>query len=158
MTLGLLSTTCPTDIQKFLFPTVVMSLSCILPVILLHVTFSFFFKHTPSLFFFFGLKMDDGAVIVVDNGAFQSRVGFSGDDTPRCEYPSVVGWMRVRSVMPGLGPPDHFVGQDAFVKRSILTYFRRPFEDIESRTWEDVEILWRYGFDNQLKTSPGTFS
>ena len=42
-----------------------------------------------------GMMADEDIVaIVVDNGSGMCKAGFSGDDAPRCVFPSIVGRPR----------------------------------------------------------------
>lgn len=59
--------------------------------------------------------MDD-SVLVIDNGSYESRIGFAGDDQPRTVFPSVVG--RPRFQLPFLNQlKDFYVGHEAQGKR-----------------------------------------
>merc|ERR1712072_1448827 len=63
---------------------------------------------------------DEQAAVVVDNGTGQMKAGFSGDDAPKCVFPSVVGRPRHEGVMVGMGK-DALVGDEAQCKRGIMT-------------------------------------
>merc|ERR1712142_322153 len=54
---------------------------------------------------------DEQAAVVVDNGTGQMKAGFSGDDAPKCVFPSVVGRPRHEGVMVGMGK-DALVGDE----------------------------------------------
>jgi len=43
---------------------------------------------------------DDVAAIVIDNGSETCKAGFSGDETPRAVFPSIVGRPRHQVIKP----------------------------------------------------------
>ena len=45
----------------------------------------------------------ENEAIVIDNGSYQMKAGFAGDDTPRAVFPSVVGRPKHQGVMVGMG-------------------------------------------------------
>ena len=64
---------------------------------------------------------DDVAALVVDNGSKMCKVGFAGDDAPRAVFPSIVGRPHHQGVMVGMERKDYYVGDEAHIKRDILT-------------------------------------
>lgn len=40
---------------------------------------------------------DEVGTIVIDNGAYMMKVGFSGDDAPRAVIPTVVGRLKTHN-------------------------------------------------------------
>jgi actin, other eukaryote len=99
--------------------------------------------------------MDINTSIVIDNGSGMVKAGFSGEDTPCCVFPSIVGRPRYKNTMKILGsdPGVVYVGNDAQTKRGILklTY---PVEHGIVVEWDDMEKIWEHTFTNQLKIEP----
>eukprot|EP00620_Florenciella_sp_RCC1587_P024427 CAMPEP_0182556678 /NCGR_PEP_ID=MMETSP1324-20130603/863_1 /TAXON_ID=236786 /ORGANISM="Florenciella sp., Strain RCC1587" /LENGTH=257 /DNA_ID=CAMNT_0024768607 /DNA_START=84 /DNA_END=853 /DNA_ORIENTATION=+ len=91
--------------------------------------------------------MDEG-VIVIDAGSGSTKIGYSGEDTPRSIFPSVVdhpvlneGTSRRPDVMDGA--EDSSVHP---VKRGMVT------------DWDQMERLWDHTFGTELRTYPETGS
>ena len=64
--------------------------------------------------------------IVIDLGSENCRVGFSGEDAPRDNFPTVVGHYKMPSVMIGQQfkviqkIKDIYIGDEAYERRGIL--------------------------------------
>jgi len=95
---------------------------------------------------------DKQAAVVVDNGTGQMKAGFSGDDAPKCVFPSVVGRPRHEGVMVGMGK-DALVGDEAQCKRGIMT-MKYPIDHGVVTNWDDMEKVWNHAFYEELRITP----
>jgi actin len=96
---------------------------------------------------------EEQAAIVCDNGSGMVKAGFSGDDAPRCVFPSIVGRPKGEQTMMGGARKDHFIGDDAQARRGILT-IRYPIEHGIVTNWDDMEKIWHHTFYNELRVNP----
>jgi centractin len=91
--------------------------------------------------------------IVIDNGSGTIRAGFAGEEIPSCYFPSFVGRPKHPRVMAGGLEGDSFIGQRAQDLRGLLK-IRYPLEHGIVTNWEDMESIWHYVYENELKTLP----
>ena len=98
--------------------------------------------------------MDDELVaLVIDNGSYTCKVGFSGDDSPRAVFPCMIGRPHHDKTMAGLGSKDTYVGDEAQAKRGILT-LTYPVQRGIVTDWNDMETVWHHAFYNELCLAP----
>ena len=90
--------------------------------------------------------------IVLDNGSGNMKAGFSGDDSPRVVFASLVGRPRFDSAMVGMGGKESYIGQEAQSKRGILT-LSYPVDSGIIENWEDMTMVWMHTFNNELRVS-----
>ena len=88
--------------------------------------------------------------IVLDNGTGVCKVGFAGEEVPKCVFSNIVGRSRFNGVMLGLDNKSCFVGEEAQHKRGILT-LRYPMEHGIVTNWHDMELIWDHAFSNELR-------
>ena len=96
---------------------------------------------------------EESAAIVCDNGSGMVKAGFSGDDAPRCVFPSIIGRPKTKQTMMGTAHKEFFIGDDAQARRGILT-IRYPIEHGVVNNWEDMEKIWHHSFYNELRVNP----
>ncbi len=90
--------------------------------------------------------------LVIDNGSGLCKAGFSGEDAPRCVFPSIVGRPKVQGIMVGQDQKDAYVGQEAHEIRGILM-IKNPIERGMITNWDDMEKIWHHTFYNELRVS-----
>jgi len=81
------------------------------------------------------VSQDLGDVIVLDNGSYQIKIGFAGDDFPKSIFPSVVGRPRHNSAA---DLRDFYVGDEAQKRRDILS-MSYPIDRGIVTNWDDME-------------------
>ena len=91
--------------------------------------------------------------VVIDNGSFQIKAGFSPNKIPSAVFPTVVGRLRRIQMMVGMRVKNIFVGEDAIANKSILT-LKIPIENGIATNWDDMEKIWHHTFYDRLKVAP----
>jgi actin beta/gamma 1 len=81
------------------------------------------------------------------------KAGFAGDDAPRSVFPSIVGRPRQPGVLIGMDRRDSYIGEEAQVKRGVLT-LKYPIEHGIVTNWDDMEKIWHQTFYNELRIAP----
>ena len=97
------------------------------------------------------------ATLVVDTGSSVFKAGFAGDRSPRVVFPTIVGrWKRkdLAKTLPGsLDMKDAYVGNEAASRRGVLAV-KYPMESGIITNWEDMTVLWKHTFENELRVNP----
>ncbi len=96
---------------------------------------------------------EDNQILVVDNGSGVVKAGFSGEDAPRCIFPSIVGRPKNLTVLIGVECKDEYLGDEAQQKRGILK-ISYPIEHGIVKDWDDMEKIWNHTFYVELRVSP----
>lgn len=91
--------------------------------------------------------------VVIDNGSGMIKAGFSGDEAPRAEFPTIVGKPKSEQAALGAAKRDHYVGKEAHEKRGIL-HMTHPIEHGKVVSWEGIEKVWRHTCYSALRVSP----
>jgi len=85
--------------------------------------------------------------IVIDLGSYQTKVGFSGDDSPRCSIPSVFGSIKANDFRGCV--LEYYIGSEARNRIDISKLYN-PFEDGIIKSKDDLIALFRHVFDKEL--------
>ena len=91
------------------------------------------------------------APIVIDNGSGTIRAGFAGQDVPNAYFPSYVGRPKHSRVLAGAVEGDVFIGPKAQELRGLLK-INYPLEHGIVTEWDDMERIWQYMYQEELKT------
>jgi actin-related protein len=97
--------------------------------------------------------MEDQTALVIDNGSGMVKAGFSGEDGPRCVFPSIVGRPKNAGVIVGIDAKDVYIGDEANAKRGVLK-LEYPIEHGIVKDWDDMEKIWQHTFYNELRAAP----
>ena len=110
-------------------------------------------------------KAGSGPAVVLDVGSNTTRAGFGGQSQPSVIMPSVVGRLREKARLDddGGGTPTTttttttttsrkamYVGDEAVANRGALL-IKYPVEYGVVTNFDDVELVWRYVFDEKLR-------
>lgn len=97
--------------------------------------------------------MSDTPNIVIDNGSGVLKAGMSGDNAPSVKFPSIVGRPRTDKQMIGVESKEQYIGDEAQKMRGVLK-LSYPIESGIVTSWEDMEKVWAYAFQNELRVDP----
>lgn len=94
------------------------------------------------------IKMKDDEIIVCDNGTGFMKLGFAGEDFPRCVFPTLMGhpMLRTNEKVEGVVLENDMFGDEAARYRAMLE-ISHPIEIGIVKDWEGMEKMWRYGFN-----------
>lgn len=88
---------------------------------------------------------DETAAIIGDIGTTASKLGFAGEDHPKCVVPSLVG-----SDEDGKG----FEGETALLHRGVALPLESPLEGSRIVRWDLVEQIWQHAVEHTLNSKP----
>ena len=91
--------------------------------------------------------------VVINNGSQSIKAGFAGEDSPRTDFPSIVGRPRHSGVILGMLQKDAYIGYEAYTKRGVLS-LRYPIEHGIVTNWDDMERIWHHTFYEELRVAP----
>ena len=111
-----------------------------------------FVVSTPGTFFRRIMSASD--VVVIDSGSSLVKAGFSSMKTPNVVFPTLIGRPMYQQVMLGSSRrKEEFIGDEAQSIRGVLS-LKYPIEHGVVKDWEDMERIWNYCFESQLRTNP----
>lgn len=93
------------------------------------------------------------SAIVIDNGSGVIKAGVSGDNQPSVKFPSIVGRPRGGGSLVGVEVKSEYIGDEAQKMRGVLN-LKYPIESGIVNDWDDMEKVWQYCFDNELRVDP----
>jgi len=96
---------------------------------------------------------EERAGLVVDNGTFNIKAGFTGDTAPRSVFRTVVGRARHPGIAIAMGIKDALVGSEAVANRGTLN-MKEPVVDGLISDWPNMENVWHHTFYEALKVPP----
>lgn len=96
---------------------------------------------------------EEVTVVVIDNGSGECKAGFAGNDAPRTVFSQMVGRPKVPSIMVGLDNNDVYMGNNAEQNKGVLSV-TRPVQEGNIVNWDDMEKLWHYTLQVELRVSP----
>ena len=94
--------------------------------------------------------------IIMDNGSGYLKMGFAGDQFPRCTIPTIVGTPELRSgqQVGDVQLKEVMYADEANPHRGLLQ-IEHPIAEGTVKNWERFEGLWNYSFRSKLgKTNP----
>lgn len=94
-----------------------------------------------------------GNSVILDCGAHSLRAGYANEDGPRLDIPALVGHPRHRGVAMAAGMNELDVGEEALVKRGMLS-INCPIKDGIVQQWDDMEKLWSHLMFSELRVTP----
>jgi len=95
--------------------------------------------------------------IIIDNGSGYIKAGFSGEEWLRSVFPSRIGYPKYSSGIKEGNQKEFYVGADAERKQGVLK-LSSPIEHGIVNNWDDMEKIWEYTFQNELKVNPEEYN
>jgi actin len=97
------------------------------------------------------------ASVVIDNGSGNVKAGIAGEDSPSCIFPSIIGRPKYEKTMGAKNGDcsEIYIGDQTNSRRGILT-LKYPIDHGIITSWDDMELLWNYTFNEQLQIDPKT--
>ena len=99
------------------------------------------------------MQAEDNKAIIIDNGSGMCKAGFSGEDKPRCSFPSIVGFPKTESVLIGIEKRDLYIGDEAQKMRGAL-HLKYPIEHGIITDWDNMTKVWEHTMINELRVNP----
>merc|ERR1711934_432534 len=98
--------------------------------------------------------MEESPAVVLDAGAVVTKTGTAGEESPKLQFPSCVGYppeMAHLQIKPGESWKGQFyVGATAERKKDAL--LKWPVADGMVQDWDAMEKLWTYAFQELMVT------
>ncbi len=95
----------------------------------------------------------DVSAVIIDNGTGTIKGGLAGDDAPRSIFSTVVGKPKMPGILVGLDQKDVYIGDEVKEKKGVLK-LEYPIDRGIIKDWENMEKIWNYTIDQELKTTP----
>ncbi|KAG6446951.1 actin [Manduca sexta] len=92
-------------------------------------------------------------VVVIDNGSYSIKAGFSCDNHPVSIFRTVVGRPNYLQGSYGKQHYDVYIGDEAIAKITDLE-FSRPVVNGRIVHWDNMERIWHHVFYRELKVAP----
>ncbi|CAK9037137.1 unnamed protein product [Durusdinium trenchii] len=106
------------------------------------------------------IEVED-TVIIIDNGSGLCKVGFSTEETPQFIFPEIIGRPRnvwkERSRQKGHPLQDFYFGDQISPQLQSKLAISYPMENGEIESFEDMERMWTYIFEEKLKVDQERF-
>jgi actin-related protein 4 len=120
--------------------------------------FSFNLHHSFALLFAVKVSMatpgyggDEISAIVLDPGAYTTRIGYAGEDTPKANLPTFCGYYTGRQQKFKHG--YYLVGDTEINTLHPGMDITNPFQDGLILDWEANISLWKHAFEERLRTN-----
>ena len=91
--------------------------------------------------------------LVCDLGSGSLKVGYAGNDAPRCVMPNIVG-RPTRQPRLDLGEQEHYVGHSAITGGGGNHNITSPITRGLVNDWKDMEKVWHHVFYRELTVVP----
>ncbi|KAF1744167.1 hypothetical protein MXB_1787 [Myxobolus squamalis] len=91
--------------------------------------------------------------VVFDIGSGVFKAGFGGEESPRVAFPSIVAHPRHTGVLIGLCKKDFYIGEEAQLKRGILS-IKYPIQTGIVNDWNALESILHHTYYNELRITP----
>src|ERR1700694_689375 len=95
---------------------------------------------------------DEISAIVLDPGAYTTRIGYAGEDTPKANIPTFCGYYGARQQVFKHG--YYLVGDTEINTLHADMNVTNPFQDGIILDWDANISLWHHSFSERLRANP----
>ena len=99
------------------------------------------------------IENDGNTSIVIDNGSFNIKAGFGGDEGPKIVIRNVIGENKYDYGKIEGDEKKIFIGEEALRKIDKLN-IKFPMKRNIIKDWDIMEKIWKHIFKNELKVNP----
>ena len=99
------------------------------------------------------IENDGNKSIVIDNGSFNIKAGFGGDEGPKIVIRNVIGENKYDYGKIEGDEKKIFIGEEALRKIDKLN-IKFPMKRNIIKDWDIMEKIWKHIFKNELKVNP----
>jgi len=85
--------------------------------------------------------------IICDSGTGYLKLGFAGTNFPKLTLPAMIGrpMLRYEENLEGIELKDIMIADEVIPCRALCE-LSFPLEEGMVKNWEDMELIWDYGF------------
>ena len=99
----------------------------------------------------------DEQIVVIANGSHTTKIGFGGEEQPRCVFPIMVACFLEVDRKKDVYHRDYHVGDYGWNLRHVLP-LHYPIERGEITNWDAMSMIWSHSIFNELRVNPQEYT